>query len=193
MNTPERQFSEASFAKAKLLQDAIYREDAELWEALRQHRDEIRHYFLQIGQELVVDDAEGFAFLRQFEMEGDERIPRLSQRRKLGYDATLLLVCLREEYCRFDSSVGDSTRLVRSRQEVHTLVASFLRETNNQVKDVKAVDTAIQRLVELGFVRQNSSGDRDDFEIMRIVKARITPSELEAVRDRLLHHGQSGT
>ena len=193
MSAQDRQFSEASFVKVKLLQEALYREEVELWDELRRHRDEIRYYFWQVGQELVVDDAEGFAFLRQLEAEGDERVPRLTQRRKLGYDATLLLVCTREEFCRFDSAAGESTRLVRSRQELHTLVGAFLRETNNQVKDAKAVDAAIQRLVELGFLRQLPSGDGDAFEVMRIVKARVTPNELEAVRDRLLSYANLGT
>src|SRR5688500_11864541 len=106
-------FSPASFVKVRLLREPLYREDQDLWNTLRAQRDEIRHYFRQIGQELVVDDGDGFAFIRQLESHGDEPVPRLIQRRPLSYQATLLLVCLREELLRFEGAAEDSIHLVR--------------------------------------------------------------------------------
>lgn len=178
-----------SFAQARLLTAPIYREDSELWEALRAGRDHIAHYFRQIGQELVVDDSEGYAFLRQIEVDGEERIPRVGRRQSLGYTATLLLVCLREELARFDSAPGDSTRLVKTRSELRELVGQFLRESNNQIRDLRTVDSAIKRIEELGFLRSLNS-DSDAFEVMRILKARFGPAELEIVKDRLTKHAE---
>jgi len=190
MSTASGPFPLQSFAKAKLLREPIYREDGELWDALRAAQDDIRHYFRQIGQELVLDEGEGFAFIRQIEVEGEERAPRLIRKRALSYHATVLLVCLREELVRFDSRADDAARLVKSRVELHALVAAFVPESNNQVRDVNKVESAIKRLEDLGFLRPLSV-DRDAFEVMRIVKARVTPSELEAVKERLLRHAQS--
>lgn len=192
MSTQDSAFHETSFVKVRLLQGALYSEEQDLWDILRRNRDDIRRYFWQVGQELVLDEAEGFAFLRQIEIDGDDRIPRLVRRRSLGYNATLLLVCLREEFARYDTKAGESSRLIRSRSELHGLVGGFLKETNNQVKDVKALDSAIQQLDALGFLRQ-MPGDDESFEIMRLVKARVTPDALEAVRDRLLRHAQPDT
>ncbi|MDT4967398.1 MAG: hypothetical protein QOJ64_2135 [Acidobacteriota bacterium] len=189
MNLPG--FSSASFVKAKLLQQPLYREDGGLWDTLRAERNEIAAYFSAIGQQLVVDEGDGFAFLRQIEPEGDERVPRLAQRRRLSYDATLLLVCLREEFCRFDTSAEESSRLVKSRDELHLLVGAFLRETNNQVRDVRLVDAAIQRLMELGFLKQIGDADQELFELMRIVKARLTPNELQVIKEKLQIHAES--
>jgi Domain of unknown function (DUF4194) len=186
-------FPSVSFVKAKLLREPIYREDGELW--LTVHgplQGEIRHYFRQIGQELVVDEGEGYAFIRQLEIEGEERIPRLVQRRALSYLATLLLTALREEFLRFDSSASDSTRLVKTRDELRNLVFDFLPETTNQVRDTAKVDAAISRLGELGFVRQLGAAERDTFEIMRIVKARLSPTDLETIKQRLLNHAEPG-
>lgn len=191
MSATDGPFPVISFAKARLLREPVYREDGELWDALRAQQQEVRHYFRQIGQELVMDEGEGFAFIRQLEIEGEERVPRLVQRRPLSYHATLLLVCLREEFVRFDSAAGDSTRLVKRRSEIHAIVAAFVPESTNQVRDANKVDAGISRLLDLGFLRQLGS-DRDTFEIMRIVKARITPGELESVKERLLRHAQSG-
>ena len=193
MTAPTPNFTPAAFAKAKLLREPIYREDGELWATVHgPQRPEIAHYFRQIGQELVVDESEGYAFIRQLEAESDERIPRLIQRRPLSYLATLLLAALREEFLRFDSASDDSTRLVKTRDELRNLVADFLPETTNQVRDAAKVDAAIARLMELGFVRQLGAAERDTFEVMRIVKARLAPADLVAIKERLLNHAEPG-
>lgn len=185
---PNSQFPVRSFVLARLLLEPIYREDGSLWEALRAERDAIAHYFRQIGQELVVDEAEGYAFLRQVEAEGGDVVPRLGRRQSLGYTATLLLVCLREELARFDAAAEDSTRLVLTRQQLRELVGQFLRESNNQIRDVRTVDTAIRRVEELGFVRPFGPTDAETFEVMRILKARFGAAEVEEVRKRLASH-----
>jgi hypothetical protein len=68
----------------------------------------------------VLDEGEGFAFIRQIEVEGEEQVPRLIRKRALSYHATVLLVCLREELVRFDSRADDAARLVKSRAELCT-------------------------------------------------------------------------
>jgi uncharacterized protein DUF4194 len=182
--------SSSGFVKAHLFRGPLYREDQALWDTLRAQREEIRHYFRQIGQELVVDEGEGFAFIRQLEPEGDEPLPRLVQRRSLSYQATLLLVCLREELLRFEGAADDSTRLVRSRAELRALVSAFIPESNNQVRDVKVIDTAIARLEEYGFLRAMTA-EREAFEVMRVLKARIGVTELEEIKQRLEKHARS--
>jgi hypothetical protein len=186
MNTPENAFSDLSFVLVKLLRQAVYREDNESWQTLRAgtNQEKARHYFRQIGQELVMDEAEGYAFLRQLEIDGVEKIPRLTQRRPLSYSATLLLVCLREEFSRFETASPDSTHLIKTRTELQNLVAAFLPESSNQVKDLGRIDSAIQRLAELGFL-EAVTPEKDTFEVMRIVKARITPVELETIKEKL--------
>jgi hypothetical protein len=183
-------FPERSFVLARLLLEPIYHEDGSLWEALRAERDAISHYFRQIGQEVVIDEAEGYAFLRQIELGGSERVPRVGRRQPLGYTATLLLVCLREELARFDAAPEDSTRLVRTRQQLRELVGQFLRETNNQIRDLRTIDAAIRRVEELGFLRAFGSSEAETVEIMRILKARFGPAELQEVRDRLARHAE---
>lgn len=186
------QFSERSFVLARLLLEPVYREDGVAWETLRAERDSIAHYFRQIGQELIIDEAEGYAFIRQLEIEGTERVPRIGRRQPLGYTATILLVCLREELARFDAAPTESTRLVCTRQQLRDLVGQFVRETNNQIRDVRTIDTAIRRVEELGFLRAFGPPESETFEVMRIVKARFGPGELAEVRDRLARHVEEG-
>lgn len=185
MTTPDTAFTERSFVLARLLLEPVYREDEALWNVLRAERDQVERYFRQIGQEVIVDENEGYAFIRQVEPEGGERVPRVGRRQPLGYTATLLLVCLREALARFDAAPDTSTRLVLTRQQLRELVGQFLRETNNQVRDQRTVDGAIRRVEELGFLRRFGSSDSDTYEVMRILKARIGPAELEEVKRRL--------
>jgi len=177
-----------SFVLARLLVDPIYREDGELWNTLGAQRDSVARFFRQIGQEVVIDEGEGYAFLRQAESEGDEPVPRIGRRQPLSYIATLLLVCIREELARFDSAPGDSTKLVHTRQQLRDLVAQFVMQSNNQITDHRRIDVAIRRIEELGFIRAFGGSESDSFEVMRILKARFGVEELADVRDRLLRH-----
>lgn len=191
MSSAENAFPPVAFVKARLFREAVYREDREDWLTLRGHLEEVRRYFREIGQELVFDEAEGYAFIRQLEAEGDERVPRLTQRRPLSYVATLLLVMLREELLRFDAAPGDSLRLVKTRDELRNLIADFFPDSTNQVRDTGRLDTAIRTLIDLGFLRTlNASDDQEAFEIMRIIKARLSPADLETIKERLRRHAQ---
>ena len=179
------EFPESSFVKARLMQKPLYREDGELWDVLSRHPDDIAHFFRQIGQELVFNHEDGYAFIRQMRGEADERIPKVVQRRALGYEVTMLLVCLREEYLRMEISATDSNRIVKTRDEITALVSTYLPETTNQVKDLTRVHQAIQRLEDLGFLEKREDGERESYELMRIIKARITPEELKQIKERL--------
>jgi len=43
---------------------------------------------------------------------------------------------------------------------------------------------------ELGFLRAFGSVEAETYEIMRILKARLGPAELQEVRDRLARHAE---
>lgn len=185
-------FLPGSFVRAHLVREPLYAESSDLWKTLLMEVEEITAYFRHLGLMLIVDEVEGFAYLRQIELESDEPVPRLIQRRKLTYDATLLLVCLRDEWSRFDSVAIDQARLYRTRAELHRLVSVFLRESNNQVRDTKKIDGALDQLCSLGFLRPVGASAPDSFEVRRIVKARFGAGELEAVKERLAAYGERG-
>jgi len=189
----DTEFGVRAFALAQLFVAPVYAEDIQVWEAIRADRDYLTRYFRQMLQELVIDEAEGYAFIRQIELDGEERVPRIGRRQTLGYTATILLVCLREELARFDAAPGESTRLVLTRQQLRELVLQFVKESNNQIRDMRTVDSAIRRSEELGFLRPVGAAESDTLEVMRILKARFGPSELELVKERLIRHGEGRT
>ncbi len=192
MSENETKFREASFIKAKLFEGPIYRADDNAeWVALRSNLEEVRGVFRQVGQDLIFDEGEGYAFICQMHAAEGERVPRLVQARALNYETTLLLVFMREELERFESSGTDSTRLGRSRDRLRALVEPYVRDTSDKARDRNRIDQAIDRAVKLGFLRQESGEDAEEFQIMRIIKARFGAGELESIKDRLLHYAQS--
>lgn len=188
---PGESFTAAAFVRAHLWQDPLYLEDRELWKALLADRDNLVRWFRETGLDLVIDEGEGYAFLRQIEPVGDEKVPRLLRKQKLTYDATLLLVCLRDELNRFDTRTADQERLIRTRHELSDLVAGFLPETNDQKRDTAKIDASIESLLSLGFLRRIGSESSDSFEVRRIIRARFGAGELEAVKERLQNHASS--
>ena len=191
MSTNQRSFREISFIKAKLFHEPIYRsDDNEMWITLRHNLEEIRAFFRQVGQDLVFDEGEGYAFISQMTVPEGERVPRLVQSRPLNYETTLLLVFLREELDRFETSGTDSIRLVRSRDQLRALVEPYVRNSSDKARDRNRIDQAIDRAVRLGFLRKESEEDIEEFQIMRIIKARFGAGELQFIKDRLLRYAE---
>ena len=85
----------------------------------------VRDHFATIGVDVVVDDAEGYAYLRSRPSEDcDEALPRLVRRRALTYNVSLLLVLLRKRLVEFETTGGDG-RLVLTTNQIVELVRIF--------------------------------------------------------------------
>jgi hypothetical protein len=117
----------------KLLQGVLDADDRH-WELLLSHQSQVTDHFARLGIELVVDESEGYAFLRQATGEDDDPgadLPRLFRRVKLTYDQTLLCVLLRERLAQFDAQSTDSSRLIVSHDELYEMTRAFFRERAN--------------------------------------------------------------
>lgn len=173
-----------------LLKGVIYRDDDErLWGALLDLQARVRDYVAVLGLELVLDEAEGYAFLKSRpEPEGDEaapRLPRLVARRPLSFPVSLLLALLRKKLAEFDAGGGD-TRLVLSRDDMAELLRVFLPESSNEARLLDQIETHINKIVELGFLRRlKSAGGPPGYEVRRILKAFVDAQWLAEFDARL--------
>ena len=168
---PTRETSELSLPVIALLKGVVHREgDEELWYRLLALQSAVRDYVAVLGLELVLDEAEGFAWLRSA-AEGEETLPRLMTRRQLPYWPSLLLALLRKKLAETDSS-GEGQRLVLSRDELVDLVKVFLPRSTNEARMVDQVLAAANRIEELGFIRRLKNKDQL-FEVKRVLKAFI--------------------
>jgi len=156
----------------------------ELWQQLIDAHGAISDHVAVLGLELIVDEAEGYAFLRQRPVEDDEvSLPRLMARRQLSYPVSLLLALLRKKLAEHDAGGGD-LRLVLSRGEIADLVRLFLPDSANEAKLLDRVGMDINKAVEMGFLRK-LRGQDDQYEVRRILKAYVDAQWLAEFDQRL--------
>lgn len=181
-----------------LLKGVLYRDDDErLWASLMRLQARVREHAAVLLLDLVLDEAEGYAFLKSRpdpeESEGAPRPPRLVARRPLSYPVSLMLALLRKRLAEFDAGGGD-LRLVLSRDDIAELMRVFLPDGTNEARLVDQVDATITKVVELGFLRrlkaapgsnQQSQPARGLYEVRRILKAFVDAQWLAEFDARL--------
>lgn len=170
---PVKPAHDLSSVVVPLLKGVVYQEEnASLWATLLNLQASVRDYVAVLGLELMLDEAEGYAFLRSrrdIADDGGNPVPRLVVRRQLSYPVSLLLALLRKKLAEFDVSGGD-TRLILSRDEVVELIRIFLPAGTNEVKSIDQVDATLNKIAELGFIRR-LRGQGQTIEVRRIIKA----------------------
>lgn len=173
-----------------LLKGVIYRAgDERLWGTLLNLQARVRDYVSVLGLDLVLDDAEGYAFLKSRPEPSDDeaapRLPRLVARRPLSFPVSLLLALLRKKLAEFDASGGD-TRLVLTRDDIVELVRVFLPDSSNEARLIDQIDAHINKVVDLGFLRRlKSASGPASFEARRILKAFVDAQWLAEFDTRL--------
>lgn len=181
-----------------LLKGVLYREDDErLWASLLRLQARVREQAAVLLLDLVLDEAEGNAFLKSRpdpdESDGAPRLPRLVARRPLSYPVSLMLALLRKRMAEFDAGGGD-IRMVLSRDEIAELMRVFLPDGTNEARLIDQVDATISKVADLGFLRrlkpaagggQQLGQDKGHYEVRRILKAFIDAQWLAEFDARL--------
>ena len=180
-----------------LLKGVLYQEPAApLWASLLKLQARVRDYVAVLGLELVLDEAEGYAYLRAAaesleaaELDGGApKLPRLVVRRPLSFPVSLLLALLRKKLAEFDAG-GGATRLVLTRNELLEMVRIFLPSGSNEARLIDQLDTHLNKIVELGFLRKLKVGGSQqaaaNFEVLRILKAFVDAQWLAEFDARL--------
>jgi hypothetical protein len=182
---PNNDGTDLSLPVITLLRGVVHREsDEELWHQLLAIQAAIRDYVKILGLELVLDEAEGFAWLRTAAAaDGSGTLPRLMTRRQLPYLTSLLLALFRKKLAETDSS-GEGQRLILSRDELVDLVRVFLPASTNDAKITDQVIAAANRIEELGFIRRLKGQDQL-FEVRRVLKAFVDAQWLAEFDERL--------
>jgi len=164
-----------------------------LWQALSVKMSGVRDYVGTIGLDLVLDDTEGFAYLRQKPQgEGEMELPRLIARRPLSYPVSLTLALLRKKLAEFDAT-GGQDRLVMTGREILDLVQVYLPDTVNEAKLQQRVTGYINKIVELGFLKP-LKGHANTFEVKRILRSFVDAQWLSDFNERLdayIVHGET--
>ncbi len=163
---------ELSVAVTQLMKGVVYRDTHDrAWRSLLLLQPQTRDYVDLLGLQVVIDEAEGYAFLRQrpADPENSDPLPRLIPRRALSFHVSLLLALLRKKLAEFDAQGGD-TRLMLAREQIAEMVRVFLPATSNEARLADQIDTYINKAVELGFLRPAKNSEQV-YEVRRILKA----------------------
>lgn len=156
----------------------------DLWQALLKLETRVREHAALVGLELIVDEAEGHAYLKQRDpADGEAELPRLVQRRQLGYPVSLLLALLRKKLAEHDAGGGD-IRLILSRDQIVETVRLFVADSSNEAKLVDRIDTDINKVVDLGFLRP-LRGQDGQYEVRRIIKTFVDAQWISDFAKRL--------
>jgi hypothetical protein len=173
----------------QLLKGVVYEDrHAKVWLSLLQLQAAVRDYFKVLGLELYLDEAEGYAFLKQQPIDEDNSdkitVPRLIPRRSLTFPVSLLLVMLRKRLAEEDA-IGGSTRVILTREQIIDMMLLFMPEQKNEARLNDQIKIAINRVIDYGFLRKLKQSNGDTLEIRRILKAFVDAQWLDEFNQHL--------
>jgi hypothetical protein len=173
----------------KLLNGVVYDESEKLWNDLLQYQISITQYFEQIAIDLIVDKKDGYAYLKQIELDETGSTIGLVKRIPLKYETSLICVFLREMLDDFEINNVDQRNLYITHKQLKDHIELFFKEKSNKVKLLNKFDSYIETIVELGFLKKignnETSKDETRYEVRRIIKAKITNDVLEDFKKKL--------
>ena len=185
-----------------LLKGVVYQEnDPALWGRLIALEARVRDYVRVLDLELVLDEGEGYAFLRSRETTAEAesgagveaRVPRLYPRRPLSFPVSLMLALLRKKLAEFDASGGEA-RLVLTRDEFTEMLRVFLPPQANEARLTDQIEAQLNKIAELGFIHKLKSGAGGPqpaaYEVRRILKAFVDAQWLADFDARLAAYRQ---
>lgn len=185
---------ELSLALIPLLKGVVYREDdVTRWMLLLRLQPDVQAHVAVLGLQLILDEAEGYAFLRaapEQEVDGAQKnLPRLVARRQLSYPVSLLLALLRKKLMEYDAGGIGDTRLVLSKSEMVDQVRIFLPAGSNEARITDQIESHLNKIIEMGFLRRlKQSGGEPAYEVRRILKAFVDAQWLAEFDARLAEY-----
>jgi hypothetical protein len=173
----------------KLLNGVIYNESEKLWNDLLLYQINITQFFEKIAIELIVDKKDGYAYLKQIELDEEGNTIGLVKRIPLKYETSLICVFLREMLDEFEINNVDQKNLYITHKQLKDNIELFFKEKANKVKLLSQFDSHIKTIVGLGFLKEignnDSFKDETRYEVRRIIKAKITNDVLEEFKRKL--------
>ena len=178
---------------AKLLQSDIDDSD-KLWRELLNYHIPVTEFFEKIGLELILNKDDGYAFLKQLELDDAGSTVGLIRRLPLTYEVSLVCVLLRELLDEFETGEAFSQTLFLTHKQIKEHIELFFKEKSSRVKFLRNMDSYINKVVELGFLRVRSQNEHIDerlYEVRRILKAKISLDALDEFKNQLQDYVES--
>jgi len=172
----------------RLLNGVVYDDNEKVWNNLLQYQVPITQYFERIAIDVIVDKKDGYAYLKQIEIDEEGNTIGLVRRIPLKYEVSLICVFLREMLDDFEVNTVDQRNLYITHKQLKDHIELFFKEKANKVKLLSQFDSHIDAIVRLGFLKEIGDSDIPDekrYEVKRIIKAKITNDVLEEFKGKL--------
>lgn len=176
----------------RLLKGPVEATDTNAWEDILNYQSEINKYLMNIGIELIVKRDEGFAYIKQI-VDDEDKTTGLIPRQQLGFEISVILIILRQMLEEFDSNMDElyATERFVSADELRERIEIFLPERFNRVKLLSEIDTYINRIVSLGYLKLIKRDNVNTYQIHRIIKEKVTLDKLQEFKDKLQEYVES--
>lgn len=176
-----------------LLKGVLYRDQhPQVWHDLEALEAEVMDYFKLVGLDLMIDQAEGFAYLKQASLDEESGVPRLIQRRPLGFALSILCVLLRRRMVEADAGgSGAGNRVVLTREQIIEMMNVFLPQRANEVFTEQQIETQINRAVEIDVLKPLESNP-PAYEVRPILKALVTADWLQNLDEAIKAYQDHG-
>ena len=176
----------------RLLKGPVEVTDTNAWEDILNYQSEINKYLANIGIELIVKRDEGFAYIKQI-VDDEDRTTGLIPRQQLGFEISVILIILRQMLEEFDSNMDElyATERFVSADELKERIEIFLPERFNRAKLLSEIDTYINRIVSLGYLKLIKRDNVNTYQIHRIIKEKVTLDKLQEFKDKLQEYVES--
>ncbi|MVT07477.1 DUF4194 domain-containing protein [Chitinophaga tropicalis] len=190
MSTPTKILPYAAIV-VKLLKGPVEYMEKGAWEKLLQYKLELTIFLQQLGLTLILDEQDGYAFVKHSLSEDDEAYVNWVQRRSYTYEESIMLVLLREMMAEFEISESASRELIKKRREIKEYAELFFKEGASRIRFLKEIDRLIDKVEENGFLHKlenHEVADEQRFRIRKIIKAKVDSEVLGNFQQQLMEH-----
>lgn len=176
-----------SKAVVRLLKGTVNKKDS-IWGDVILYKKEIADYINIIGLELIIQEEDGYAFVKQFIIDEDDNTLGLVNRRSIGFEVSVVLVILRQMLEEFESNpveIQSTTRYIL-KEDLKAEIERFLPKKYNTVQFLKELDSHINKIVDLKYLKEVSENDEEPkYIIHKIIKDKVSLDVLNDFKNKL--------
>ncbi len=192
MSSLQENIKPYSRAIVKLLKGTIESKDT-VWNDILMYQIEIQNYISQIGLVLVVKENDGYAFVKQFEIDNEGNTIGIASKRQIGFETSVILIILRQLIEEFENNPIEAiSEKYITHEELINEIELFLSEKYNKVQFFKDIDKYIKKVVELGYLKEIKTDSTEQrYKIHKIITEKITLDILNEFNEKLQKYVES--
>lgn len=154
-----------------------------IWHGILEQKGQIEEYFSKIGLMLVLQEQEGYAYLKQESQDPEMELPKLSTKRQLNFLMSFILLLLRKKWIEFKKE-SQETKCVISHQELIEKISSLIQSKYDEVKQKNEITASIKKVEGLGFLRTLNNSHME-YEISPLVSSFVDSQCIQGIEEKM--------